>query len=421
MHRDKLDEWLAWLEQLNPDTIELGLERVREVAGHAGLLELPYPIVTVGGTNGKGSVCAILENVLTQAGYKVGLYTSPHLFDYNERVRIGADQASDAELCAAFETIEGCRNDIRLTYFEFGTLAAVQVFMRREVDIAILEVGLGGRLDAVNLWDAELSVISSLALDHGDWLGETLDDIANEKTGIARAHRPLLVGEPEPPRRLFKRVGEIGAKLLLRGRDYDFQPAIEQRWHLVAGDIEYRNLPAPGALGSARYANAATAVQAIQLLAGDFPVDEAQLHRGLLAAKLPGRAHHVEIEGIDCVFDVAHNPQAIAGFVDYLSSCKPVGKTVAVVAFMADKAIAQMLELLATTFDQWYTGDLPSSRAMKGRELADLLCRHIQAKAFSEPTVADAFRRALHEAGAGDRIAVFGSFVTVAQTLRVHL
>ncbi len=421
MHCKTLDEWLAWLEQLNPDKIELGLERVREVASRAGLLNLQYPIVTVGGTNGKGSVCAILENVLTQAGYRVGLYSSPHLFNYNERIRIAAFDATDAELCAAFDTIENNRNHTRLTYFEFGTLAAVEVFRQREVDIAVLEVGLGGRLDAVNLWDAELSIISSLALDHSDWLGETLDDIANEKTGIARPDRPLLVGEPKPPQRLFERVDEIGAKLFLRGRDYDTHPATEQHWHFTAESTHYRNLPAPGIFGSARYANAATALQAIELLARDFPVTEAQLHLGLLAAKVPGRAHHVEIEGIDCVFDVAHNPQAISAFVDYLSGCGPAAKTVAVVAFMADKAIPQMLELLAHTFDHWYTGDLPLPRAMKGSRLADLLRRQIQATTFSEPTICEAFRRALDEAAPDDRIVVFGSFVTVAQTLRVHL
>lgn len=421
MHCKTLDEWLAWLEQLNPDKIEMGLERVRDVATRAGLLSLRYPVVTVGGTNGKGSVCAILENVFTQAGYRVGMYSSPHLFNYNERIRVGTENATDAELCRAFETIENNRHHTRLTYFEFGTLAAVEVFRRREVDIAILEVGLGGRLDAVNLWDAELSIISSLALDHSDWLGETLDDVAYEKSAIARAGRPLLVGEPKPPQKLFDRVEEIGAKLFLRGRDYDTQLATEPYWHFSAGATHYRNLPAPGILGSARYANAATALQAIDLLARDFPVTEAQLNLGLMAAKLPGRAHHVEIEGIDCVFDVAHNPQAISAFVDYLSGCGSAAKTVAVVAFMADKAIPQMLGLLADTFDHWYTGDLPSPRAMKGSCLADLLARQIKATTFSEPTICKAFRRALDEADPDDRIVVFGSFVTVAQTLRIHL
>lgn len=441
MHPSTLTGWLTWLEQLHPSGIDLGLERVHQVAVRASLLTPSFPVITVGGTNGKGSVCALLESILKHAGYRVGLYTSPHIFHYNERVRIDAQAIDDAALCGAFEQIENSRADTSLTYFEFGTLVAMQCFQQAAVDIAILEVGLGGRLDAVNLWDAEVSIISSLALDHTDWLGDTLDAIAYEKTGIARTGRPLIVGESAPPERLYTRADEIGATLFLRGQHFDYQlpvqsPATtmgEHSWHFVSENSGQKHLPAPGIMGSVRYLNASIAVQAIKCLSESFPVGETALHDGLRAARLPGRAQHIQIDGIDCIFDVAHNPQAIAAFAGYLSQCQPVhhnpgrspeqftGKTIAIAAFMADKAIPQMLGLLAGTFDHWYTGDLPLPRAMSGAQLAALLAHHAQANVSVEATVRQAFQRALAEASVGDRLVIFGSFVTVAETLPVHL
>lgn len=427
MHCNTLDEWLTWLEQLHPNTIDLGLRRVHQVAARTDLLSPSFPIITVAGTNGKGSVCALLESVLVQAGYTVGLYTSPHIFHYNERVRINACVVSDALLCSAFEYIEQYRADTSLTYFEFGTLAAMWCFAQRAVDIAVLEVGLGGRLDAVNLWDANVSIISSLALDHTDWLGDTLEDIAFEKTGIARKGRALIVGESAPAQRLFECVDKIGAALLLRGRHYDYQLPVTppsspssaggSSWHFVGESVSYQDLPVPGIEGHARYLNAATAVQAIECIGLQCPVTVAQLHQGLRMANLPGRAQHARIDGVNCVFDVAHNPQAIAAFANYLSSHPCEGKTIAVAAFMADKAIAQMLNLLAGTFDRWYIGDLSLPRAMPAIQLAALLKQHTKADAHIATTLKAAFGQALAEADCKDRVVVFGSFVTVAETL----
>ena len=412
---------MSWLEQLHPKEIDLGLERVRQVAARAALLAPAFPVVTVAGTNGKGSVCALLESILTQAGYCVGLYTSPHLFHYNERIRVGAENIGDDELCAAFENIEKCRGDSSLSYFEFGTLAALWLMQQREVDIAVLEVGLGGRLDAVNVWDAQVAIISSLALDHTDWLGDTLDDIAGEKAAIARPGRPLVVGQPDPPPMLFACVEAMGASLWLRGRDYDYRLCGGPQWDFIEGSVQYCALPSPGIGGGARYANAATVVQALHLLSERFPLNEMQLREGLSAARLPGRAQRVEIEGVDCVFDVAHNPQAIAIFIDDLSRDAGTGRIIAVAAFMADKAIPEMLDLLTDVFDCWYVGDLPSSRALSAIALAALLADRIGVQARIEKTLRQAFRCALVDADPQDRVVVFGSFVTVAETLPFNL
>ena len=416
-----LDEWLAWLEQLHPSTIDLGLDRVRSVAERAGLLDPPFPVVIVGGTNGKGSVCAVLESILRNAGYSVGLYTSPHIINYNERVRITAQEVDDETLCAAFDDIERVRDQTTLTYFEFGTLAAMRVFQQRGVDVAIMEVGLGGRLDAVNIWDAEVSVITSLALDHTDWLGDSLDDIAFEKSGIARGGRPLIVGEPQPPPRLFDRVAEIGADNILLGRNFNYHCHSDGRWDFSGVDTEYRDLPSPGIGGGMRYANSAIALQVLDCLRQKFMPTAEQLVRGIASASTRGRAQRVSVNGRECLFDVAHNPQAISAFVDYLSSTMCGGKTLAVVGFMADKAIAEMLGILSSSFDRWYVGDLPTQRAIPSAELAELIDRHVVTDIEVHSTISEAFHRALADASANDRIVVFGSFITVAEVLPLTL
>ena len=415
-----LAEWLGWLEELHPSTIDLGLDRVGEVASRAGLMSPSFPIITVGGTNGKGSVCSVLESVLVTAGYKVGLYTSPHIFRYNERVRIGGSDVNDAVLCAAFDRIEAARGETSLTYFEYGTLAAMQAFQDSEADIVILEVGLGGRLDAVNLWDAAAAVITSLALDHTDWLGETLDDIAGEKVEIARHGRPLIVGEPNPPQRLIDRAIEISAELQLRNRDFFAEPESDENWHFIAPDKRLDKLPMPGITGTMRCVNAATAIQALRQLDG-VDVTETQLRTGVANSSLKGRAHHILVDGIECIFDVAHNPQAISAFAEYLASTASGGRTLAVAAFMADKAIPEMLDLLSTTFSSWYTGDLDMPRAMQADELASLVKDHVKADVYCENDIKSALKCALTEATSDDRIAVFGSFITVAELLPEHL
>ena len=414
---NSLSQWLHWLEQLHPTRIDLGLERIHQVASRCDLLNPHFPLITVGGTNGKGSVCATLESIYNRAGYHVGLYTSPHLLVYNERVRIAGVNSTDSMLIEAFEFIEKKRADISLTYFEYSTLAAMYVLQRKNVDLGILEVGLGGRLDAVNLWLADIAVITSLGLDHTEWLGNTLDDIAFEKADIARAHKPLVVGEPQPPARLFQQVKAIGAELLLRGRDYHYRHIDTDYWTHCAGQTQYIGLPKPKLAGEVGYANSCTAMQVIHLLQAQCPVTIEQCRAGIAEVSLVGRCQHLRYRGVECIFDVAHNPQAVTALVDYLSCIQCKGKTLAVVGFMADKAIDEMLALLSGSFNQWFLGELSAARALIPAELATRISAHTQVDIQCYNRLDDAFKAAVDAADEHDRVVVFGSFITVADLL----
>ncbi|MEM7206756.1 MAG: bifunctional tetrahydrofolate synthase/dihydrofolate synthase [Pseudomonadota bacterium] len=416
-----LGEWLAWLEQLHPNTIDLGLERVGHVARESGVDKPIFPIITVAGTNGKGSVCAFLDSMLSAAGYRVGVYTSPHLFTYNERVRVCGQQSSDAELCAAFEHIEAARGDTSLTYFEFGTLAAMRVFIERNVDIAVMEVGLGGRLDAVNLWDASVAIITSLGLDHTDWLGDTIEAIAAEKCGIARPQTPLVVGQSQVPDCVFSIANEIGARVYQRERDFNATKKENGEWQMAGHNSNHDALPMPSIVGSFAIGNAATAVQALALLPEPFYLSDESISQGLLSAKLIGRAHHIDVHGVDCLFDVAHNPQAIQCLLDYVEANPVRGATHIVCAFMADKAIPEMLQMLSPHITRWYVGNLPLPRGLPATDLADVLNQVTSEKAAVHEDAPLALRAALSDSVSGDRILILGSFVTVAETLAEHL
>ena len=411
-----LHDWLAYIESRHPKAIDMGLERVREVAGRLSLLKLPFPVITVGGTNGKGSTCAMLETMLASAGHRTGCYTSPHLVHYNERVRVDRRQANDEELCDAFEAVENARGDITLTYFEFGTLAAVRHFIRMQVDVAILEVGLGGRLDAVNVFDADCAVVTSVGIDHTDYLGTTRESIGFEKAGISRGGRPAVIGDPEPPDSLVRHALDVGAILMRAGAD--FRGVIEEgQWRYEGPGGLRAGLPFPALRGAYQVSNAAVAITALDTLRDRIPVSAGALREGLLAVSLPGR-FQVLAGRPSTILDVAHNPHAARAFAQTLGQMERARRTVAVFGMLQDKDIAAVVRELRPHVDCWNLAPLPGVRGAS----VDILERALDDAGVLDEIrryddVASAFDAARAEAHADDRILVIGSFLTVSQAL----
>jgi dihydrofolate synthase/folylpolyglutamate synthase len=408
------------MESLHPREIELGLARVQAVRDRMGLTQLPFPVVTVAGTNGKGSTVVLLEAMLHAAGYKVGAYTSPHLLAYNERVRLATEAVGDAELCGAFECVERARAATSLTYFEFGTLAAVEIFRRARVDIAILEVGLGGRLDAVNVWDADIALLSSIGIDHTEWLGDTRDAIGREKAGIFRAGRPAICSDPEPPASIHETAARVGAELLLVHRDFDFEVQ-EHGWAWRARSQRRAGLPHPAMRGAYQLYNASGALMALELLAPRFPVTQAQLRAGLVNAVLPGRFQTLPGRPLR-VLDVAHNPQAAQALAATLRSQRVAGKTLGVIGIFKDKPIADVMRAMAEVVDRWHVASLGGTRGAS----AEQVCTAMEAAGIRAPItrhaeVTDAYAAACREARADDRVVAFGSFHTVSAILRARM
>lgn len=419
-----LSDWLLALEHRHPRAIDLGLERVSAV-WRAMASPRPAPcVITVGGTNGKGSTVAFIEAAACAQGWRVGCYTSPHLLRYNERVRVDGVDADDAALVAAFEAVEAARGDVSLTYFEFGTLAAFHLLAEAGLDLAVLEVGLGGRLDAVNLIDADVAVVTTVALDHTDWLGDTRAAIAVEKAGIARAGRPLLVGERDAEPALLASAGAVAARLFRLGQDFDWCQAGPRRVFRVvrAGRAIEIQLPTTLPLVADRqWDNAATALAALAVLpvpTGLPGVDLALAARGLAATVLPGRLQTVCADP-EIVVDIGHNPQAAQTLANWLRhSPKP---TLAVFSALADKDVAGLAAPLVDLVDAWHLAGLDgdSPRGMSGHDLAARLGQALVAERVRvHGTVADALRGARAEQVHGGRILVFGSFLTVAAALQ---
>ncbi len=417
MDTTSLAGWLARLETLHPNPIDLGLERVASVARALDLLPVRAPVVTVAGTNGKGSTVAVLEGILGQAGQLAGVYTSPHLLRFNERIRVGGIEASDSEIVAAFRAIDAARGETSLTYFEFATLAALLVFKSSSVDVLVLEVGLGGRLDAVNIVDPTVAVITRIDLDHQSWLGEDRGSIAREKAGIMRPGIPVVIGDPEPPRELLDCAAKAGAGPVLRiGTDFRF--GVDQgSWQgtLHCRDGRARVLPAlPG--GSLMPANICTALQAAVLLGCEF--SDGQVRDAVAGARPRGRCERQSLAGTDYVFDVAHNPAAVYNLVEYLNVMHCKGKTIAIFSAMGDKDIRAMIRAAAGLVDAWFVADQPANpRAASAADLASLLRAEGQSMVSVSQNLRQAFRRVRALAAAGDRVVVFGSFFTVAETL----
>ncbi|MDX1594676.1 MAG: bifunctional tetrahydrofolate synthase/dihydrofolate synthase [Gammaproteobacteria bacterium] len=413
MRPTTLAQWLNRIESCHPEEIELGLERVGEVAGR---LDLPGTCtVTVAGTNGKGSVVAFLEAMLGAAGYRVAAYTSPHLLAFNERVRLGGVPVDDAALCAAFARVEAARGAVPLTYFEYATLAALCVFADDAPDVRLLEVGLGGRLDAVNIVDADLAVVTPVDLDHAAWLGDDRETIGREKAGILRPGRPAISADPDPPASLVGVAAALGAPLHVAGRDYDFR-VDAHGWRWSAPGRVRTSLPRPALFGRHQFANAAAALMALHLLAERFPVGQDAVRRGLLEARLPGR-FEVHPGPVETILDVAHNPHGTRALAESLAARPTRGRTLAVVAMRDDKAVEAALAPLVDGVTAWYLAPLPAPGGADPVRLAGALEAY-GATPARLASVAEALRSAHADAAEGDRVVVFGSFHTVAAALR---
>jgi dihydrofolate synthase/folylpolyglutamate synthase len=409
--------WLEYIEQLHPKTIALGLDRVQQVR-RVLALDPAFPVITVGGTNGKGSVCAMLEAILDLAGYRVGCYTSPHLLRYNERVRIGRSEAADADLARAFAAVEQARQAVPLTYFEMGTLAAMWLFMQQRVEAAVFEVGLGGRLDAVNAFDADCAVVTSVDIDHVDFLGGDRETIGYEKAGIFRSGRPAVCADPAPPASLTQHAGAIGARLLRIGAD--FGVTVQDRQWQYWGPRGRRNaLPHPVLRGTPQLANAAAAITALESLRERLPVSVNDLRSGLLRAEIPGRFQ--VLPGRPAVIlDVAHNPQAARALAASLAAMNPRGRTYAVLGMLKDKDIAGVVEALKPAIAHWFIAGLEVARGAGVGDLDEALAQAgVEARTRSSD-VAAAYTQACDMATENDRILVFGSFYTVATVMRMR-
>ena len=400
----------------------MGLERVGEVKKRMGL-QPQCPVVVVAGTNGKGSVCACLSQIYTQAGFKVGTLTSPHLLRYNERIAVNSRPVEDAAIVASFERIEAARAGISLTYFEFNTLAAVDIFIREQVDVMVLEVGLGGRLDAVNVFDADCAVVTSVDLDHQAFLGDTVEQVAFEKVGVFRSGKPAICGQTPPPESLRRHAGEIGAELLLIKRDFDFSTLENVQWsyryHPQNSDGRTRNrnaLPFPALRGAYQLSNAACALTVLECLGDRLPVDIAAIKRGLLLVENPGRFQVLPGRPLT-VLDVGHNPHAARALRRSLINLMFAEKRTAVFSILADKDIDGVLDIVKDQFDEWHIAPLDVPRGMTAEALVRKLSEHGIENVKVFENIEKAYRAALEKAGENDRIVVFGSFHTVAAVM----
>ncbi|QKT04600.1 bifunctional tetrahydrofolate synthase/dihydrofolate synthase [Ectothiorhodospiraceae bacterium 2226] len=423
MRFTSLAAWLAWQETLHPKSIDLGLARVAEVYARLAAAAPGGPartVISVGGTNGKGSCVAMLASILRAGGYRVGTYTSPHLLRYNERVRIGDEPAGDAGLCEAFARIDAARGDISLSYFEFGTLAALDLFARADLDVAVLEVGMGGRLDAVNVVDADAALVASVDLDHMDWLGADREAIAYEKAGIFRAGRPAVFGEADVPRSLMAHADAVGAELRCLGLDYRYTPdAGGWTWESGGeGDAPRRRsaLPAPSLRGAHQLQNAAAVVTVLDALRERLPLSQADIRTGLTTVRLPGRFECLPATEDDVieVWDVAHNPAA-AGALAAALRAQGRRPTHAVVGMLGDKDIGATLAPLVSLVDTWHLGALGGERGADAQALTRALeALHPGVDASCYGDVVAAHRGARAAVPPGGRVVVFGSFYTVA-------
>lgn len=413
-----LADWLAYLEQLHPTAIDMGLDRVREVARRLDLRKPASRVITVTGTNGKGSTCAFLAELLLAQDLRVGVYSSPHLLHYNERVVVNRSQATDVELCGAFSVVEQARGEISLTYFEMGTLAAFWLFQQAELDVVVLEVGLGGRLDAVNLFDADVAVVTSIGLDHAEWLGDSRDSVAFEKSGIFRRGNPVVCGDPDPPVVLHARAAELEAPFFLRGRDFDFVIS-GQCWHWrgvdrTGGERNLHGLP----LLDLPIENAALALQVFCLLGLNWQPEQSSL--ALQRTSLSGRLQRCRLEyqgkQLSLLLDVGHNPHAAKFLAERFSEGADGGRRLAVFGLLSDKDLVGVLDALHEAVSHWAVTTLPSPRSRSALELREELLRFGAAVSVHD-TVAEALRAQCDQARFGDEVLVFGSFYCVAEAL----
>ena len=412
MNGRSLAGWLEYIERQHPQAIALGLDRVREVLS-ALEIKISCPILTVGGTNGKGSTCAMLEAILNSAGYRTGLYSSPHLVRYNERVRVAGREAEDGALCEAFAAVERARGTVPLTYFEFGTLAAFFLFSREKPEALILEVGLGGRLDAVNVLDADCAVLTSVGIDHVEFLGDSREAIGREKAGIFRAGRPAVIADPRPPESVLAGIQRVGALPILLGRDFGYANQGTQ-WSYWGPAGKRSGLAHPALRGGVQLRNASAAIAALDTLRQRLPIAAKDVRRALAEVNLPGR-FQVLPGRPQVVLDVAHNPEAAAVLAANLGDSGFSPETIAVFGMLRDKDIAGVMRAVAPRITRWHLASLPGPRGADARLLSSIFLElKIQAPAVEHDSVAEALAAAKAEAAEDDKIVVFGSFLTVA-------
>jgi dihydrofolate synthase / folylpolyglutamate synthase len=414
---ETLQEWLAYCENLHPTAIEMGLGRVRAVAERM-ILRFECPVITVAGTNGKGSTCAMLEAILQQAGWRTGVYTSPHLVHFEERCRIHGETVQAQALVPHFKRVEAARREISLTYFEFTMLAITSLMAESRLDVAILEVGLGGRLDAVNIIDTDCAVITSIDLDHQALLGNDRESIGREKAGIMRTGKPAVVSDPMPPQSVIDRATEIGADLWTLGRDFNFS-GDKQQWAWAGRGRRYAGLAYPALRGANQLLNASGVLAALEALREKLPVTAQAVRNGLALVELPGRFQIVPGQPV-LVLDVAHNPHSVAALAANLDAMGFYPTTHAVFGAMADKELAPMLARMGPLVDRWYFTDLPTPRAdsavhLQAQWQAQEKRRDVAASTHADPMAA--LQAAVAAADPADRIVLFGSFYTVGGVL----
>lgn len=435
MKRKSLTDWLAWKTQhSNPNNlgIDLGLERVQQAAQRLGLTQPKFPIITVAGTNGKGSSVALLSAILSVAGYRVGAYSSPHLLDYRERIQIQQALLDEAWWCAAFEAIEHFCHDLKLTDFEYDTLAAMWLFHQHVVDVAVLEVGLGGRLDATNVWDADFALITNIGLDHIEWLGDNRDSIAYEKAGIMRQGQTVVCGDPSPPSIIAEYAAQCGAKLFQMGQDYHYQcykhhidgneteKNTQQKWDkwdINFPETSYQGLPAPALYGDIQYQNAANVLMLLQrsMVQQVFQINRQHIEQGLQNVRLAGRLQCVH-QSPNVYIDVAHNSDAAQQLANLLKNQKKTGKTRAIFSILADKDVQSVVACIAPQVDEWHIAPLNHARAMPIKKIAAALQNQVAFPLFYNH-LQEAAKTVLDISEPQDKVVIFGSFLVVSSLI----
>ena len=412
-----LTDWLGYIESIHPSTIDLTLERIKIVIERLNL-DISFPILTVGGTNGKGSTCSILESIYKEAGYKVACYTSPHFLNFNERIKIQALAVSDEVICEAFSRIESAREGVTLTYFEYGTIAAMIIFSEAHVDVAILEVGLGGRLDAVNVFDADCAIVTTVDLDHMDYLGHTREAIGFEKAGIYRPEKTAICGDFDPPQSLIKHAELIHADLKIIGKDFGYE-AHHDSFDFLIDSTFVMNLPLPKLQGDFQLANATNALMAVKAMEDKLPLTEISIQKGITLTLLPGRFQEVK-KMPSLILDVAHNPQAARSLSHNLKTHVVPGKTIAVFSILKDKDIFGVINVLNLDIDDWFIAEIQNERAASIENISNTIQKiNLSAHIEAFKNIQEAYQFASKEVRRNDRIIVFGSFFTVADIMKI--
>ncbi len=412
-----LTDWLGYIESIHPSTIDLTLERIKIVIERLNL-DISFPILTVGGTNGKGSTCSILESIYREAGYKVACYTSPHFLNFNERIKIQTLAVSDEVICEAFSRIESAREDVTLTYFEYGTIAAMIIFSEAHVDVAILEVGLGGRLDAVNVFDADCAIVTTVDLDHMDYLGHTREAIGFEKAGIYRTEKTSICGDFDPPQSLIKHAELIHADLKIIGKDFGYE-AHHDSFDFLIDSTFVMNLPLPKLQGDFQLANATNALMAVKAMEDKLPLTEISIQKGITLTLLPGRFQEVK-KMPSLILDVAHNPQAARSLSHNLKTHVVPGKTIAVFSILKDKDIFGVINVLNLDIDDWFIAEIQNERAASIENISNTIQKiNLSAHIEAFKNIQEAYQFASKEVTRNDRIIVFGSFFTVADIMKI--